>query len=240
MPHFQSRSDTRLLNASCALVWEDLVFQTLLAASWVCRAGLKQVAYRSLKQVSVIAAGCFLLGEGKRSAVSRHLCPLVWMECSSFAQAHGLLTGLPGSPSVLSLCAFQCIACRIYIKWQLWRNPHGVRLKINGQHLLFYFYFGWLLPEYPTVPRDLWFNSDARICKRWLMNMRFQGRSLSVTWDLCRDSYYSRTPPLLVCFRRHMNHHTKAPVFVNQLKHNTDVGKLYWVNWATSQSQSFT
>lgn len=38
-----------------------------------------------------------------------------------------------------------------------------------------------LAPEYPLVPWELQFGADTRICKRWLMKMRFQGRSLSVT-----------------------------------------------------------
>lgn len=129
----------------------------------------------------------FLTPRGKRSAASSHVCPLISLEhfCPN--------SRMPDC--VLSFCGFQYIAHGICIKWQLWRNPHGVRLKINGQCLLFYFSSVRLVPEYPTLPWDLQFNSDTLICKRWLMNMRFQGRSLSVTWDLCRHSYYS-FPPL--------------------------------------------
>lgn len=120
-----------------------------------------------------------------------------------------LLTGVLGAPRGFLFCRFQCIACRVCIKLQFGRNPCGMRLKINGSASHFIFPSIWLVPEYPTVSWDLQFNSDTRICKRWLMNMRFQGRSLLVTWDLCRDSYYT-FPPLPACFRRNMNHQLKA------------------------------
>lgn len=143
-----------------------------------------------------IPFGCLQRGAGTAAPLQSHR--------SSIAP-----DGVPGAPWGVLLCGFQCIACRICIKWQFGRNPCGMRLKINSQHF-FHFIFSsiWFAPEYRTASWDLQFNSDTCICKRWLMNMRFQGRSLSVTWDLCRDSYY--TSPLPACFRRNMNHPLKA------------------------------
>lgn len=163
------------------------------------------------RQISPISTGWFPLWGGeklKKGSANGWFCfdqPSVpaWMLCvvmvtpCSLSAPRGSWQGVRHCPSLH--VGSDALPVVFAIKGNLQEIPVAWDGKQTASTSYVIFSSIWLVPEYPRVPGDLQLSSDSGFCRRWLMNMRFQGRSLSVTWDLCRDSdYTSSLPPHLL------------------------------------------
>lgn len=179
----------RLLNTTSSVIREGFVVQTPLSASWVCKGGVEWFAHKPSKQTSLIVTGWFPPCRGKkeccksvvllcsawvRVCVGGHSLAACNVEARRMGQLHCSGTEVPGCHYVgPNASAFSDTVEEI--PW------HEAEIT-NVLHLLFYFHLSLVCTG--TSHRCLGICCSIQeliFAKRWLMNMRFQGRSLSVT-----------------------------------------------------------